>query len=316
VGAGVIDWPDQPTVGQHCFSGGASFEWTGVKWKRASYVSVPSATLTSLVPNTGIQGAAAVSTRILGSGFLADSVVQVDGVTVTSTFVSATELTASISSPTRGGPTSRSVRVLNTDITGTFPSNTLPITYDGPRITSVSPNVATMNEAVALTVRGSNFISGDQIVVNGVASPATFVSATELQATVTPPYFPWTIEPPPPVPCPINIAPTLSSNQTITLTEPRFKIRSTYPDYYSEWTPNVNHIEVWGWGMMGNDSVVYFDNAPKTTWVDPNAVGTELILVFDINPPPETDKYCEIKVLNKSIHWSVNSWSFWVEDIG
>jgi len=45
-------------------------------------------------------------------------------------------------------------------------------------------------------------------------------------------------------------------------------------------------------------------------------VGTELILVFDINPPPETDKYCQITVLNKGKHWSVNSWSFWVEDIG
>jgi len=312
----VIEFADIPTVGQRCFSGGASFAFDGVCWNRAPFQSVPSATLTSLVPNTGIQGAAAKSIQINGTGFLADSVVQADGVTIASTFVSATQLTATVPSLARGGPTTQNIRVLNTDITGTFPSNNLAITYDGPRITSVSPNVGTMNEPVALVVRGSNFISGDQIVVNGVASPATFVSATELQATVTPPYFPWTIEPPPPVPCPINIAPTLSSNQTITLTEPRFKIRSTYPDYYSEWTPNVNHIEVWGWGMMGNDSVVYFDNAPKTTWVDPNAVGTELILVFDINPPPETDKYCEIKVLNKSIHWSVNSWSFWVEDIG
>ena len=311
-----IDWPDAPTIDQHCFSGGASFAWTGVKWKRASYVSVPSATITSLVPNTGIQGAAAVSTRILGTGFLSDSVVQVDGVTVTSAFVSPTELTAAVSSPARGGPTTRSVRVLNTDITGTFPSNTLSISYDGPRLTSVSPNIGTMNEPVALTLRGVNFSNGDQVVVNGVAYPATFVSATELQATVTPPYFPWTTEPPPPVPCPINVSPTLSGDQSISLTEPRFKIRSMYPDYYSSWTPNVNHIECWGWGMMGDDSVVYFDGVPKNTWIDPNFVGTELILVFDINPPPGNDKYAEIKVLNKGIHWSVNSWSFWCEAIG
>ena len=78
----------------------------------------------------------------------------------------------------------------------------------------------------------------------------------------------------------------------------------------------MNHIEVWGWGMMGDDSVVYFDGVPKSTWVDPNVVGTELILVFDINPPPETDKMCKIKVLNKGVHWSVNEWDFWVEDIG
>ena len=316
MGASVIEFADTPTVGQRAFSGGASFAFDGVCWNRAPYASVPSATLTSLVPNTGIQGAAAKSIQINGSGFLADSVVQADGVTIASTFVSATQLTATVPSLARGGPTTQNIRVLNTDITGTFNSNNLPITYDGPRITSVSPNIGTMNEPVALTVRGVNFINGDQIVVAGTAYPATFVSATELRATVTPPYYPWTTEPPPPVPCPINVSPTLSGNQSITLTEPRFKIRSMYPDYYSSWTPNVNHIEVWGWGMMGDDSVVYFDGGPKNTWVDPNVVGTELILVFDINPPPGNDKYAEIKVLNKGIHWSVNSWSFWCEAIG
>jgi hypothetical protein len=312
----VIDWPDTPTVGQHCFSGGASFVWTGVRWDRAPYVSVPSAILTSLVPNTGLQGAAPASIQVNGSGFLPTSVVQVDGATVTSSYVSPTAMTATVSSSARGGPTSKSVRVLNTDITGTFPSNNLPITYDGPRLTSVSPNVGTMNEPVTLTLRGANFLAGDQVVVAGVAWPATFVSATELTATVTPPYYPWTTEPPPTVPCPVNVKPTLSPDQSITLTEPRFKIRSTYPDYYSEWTPNVNHIEVWGWGMMGNDSICYLDGVAKSTWVDPNVVGTELILVFDINPPPETDKMCKITVVNKGIHQSVNAWDFWVEDIG
>jgi hypothetical protein len=314
-----IDFPDTPTVGQHCFSGGASFMWTGVRWDRAPYVSVPSATLTSLVPNTAIQGAAAKSIQINGSGFLADSVVQADGVTIASTFVSATQLTATVPSLARGGPTTQNIRVLNTDITGTFPSNNLAITYDGPRVTSVSPNVGTMNEPVALTVRGANFVSGDQIVCAGVSYPATFVSASELTATVTPPYFPWPAVDglPPPVPCPINVSPTLSGNQSISLTEPRFKIRSLYPDYYSSWTPNVNHFECWGWGVFADDTVIYADGVPKNTWIDANVSGGgELILVFDINPPPGNDKYVELKVLNKGIHWSINSWQLWCEAIG
>ena len=136
----MIDFPDVPSVGQHAFVGGASFAWDGIAWNRASYVSVPSATLTSLVPNTAIQGAAAKSIQINGTGFLADSVVQADGVTIASTFVSATQMTATVPSLARGGPTTQNIRVLNTDITGTFNSNNLPITYDGPRITSVSPN--------------------------------------------------------------------------------------------------------------------------------------------------------------------------------
>ena len=48
-----------------------------------------------------------------------------------------------------------------------------------------------------------------------------------------------------------------------------------------------------------------------------NAVGTEFILIFDIEPVrPPNDKYVEIKVLNKGLHWSVNSWNYWIERIG
>jgi hypothetical protein len=174
-----------------------------------------------------------------------------------------------------------------------------------------------MNEPVALTVRGANFVSGDQIVCAGVSYPATFVSASELTATVTPPYFPWTTEPPPPVPCPINVKPTLSGNQSISLTEPRFKIRSMYPDYYSEWVPLEHDVEVWGWGLLDDQSVVYVDGQAAGTRCVLNAVGTEFILIFDIEPVrPPNDKTVEIKVLNKGIHWSVNTWGYWVERIG
>jgi hypothetical protein len=84
----------------------------------------------------------------------------------------------------------------------------------------------------------------------------------------------------------------------------------------------VNHIEVWGWGIMGDDSVVYIDRnggagpEPRSTWIDPNLVGTELILVFDINPAPEYDTTAKLTVLNKNRHWSAGSFDFWCEDIG
>jgi len=67
MGACVIEFADVPTVGQRAFSGGASFAFDGVCWNRAPFQSVPSATLTSLVPNTGIQGAAAKSIQINGT---------------------------------------------------------------------------------------------------------------------------------------------------------------------------------------------------------------------------------------------------------
>jgi hypothetical protein len=228
------------------------------------------------------------------------------------------ELTAAVPAQpynkTSVGVNVRSTARSNADVILTLVDRRIPV------MTSVSPLAGVQNEAVTLTVRGSTFKPADRITINSAAVATTYVSDTELTTNYTCPYFAATELGQ--VDISVSVTDTLSPPLIVNFIDPRFKIRSTYPDYYSEWTPNVNHIEVWGWGLMAADSVVYIDRnggagpEPRSTWIDPNAVGTELILVFDINPAPEYDTTAKLTVLNKGIHWSAGSWDFWCEDIG
>src|SRR5512132_1956798 len=54
-----------------------------------------------------------------------------------------------------------------------------------PAVTTLSPASATIGTAVTtLTVNGSGFTSSSTVLWNGNARPTTFVSATQLQATL------------------------------------------------------------------------------------------------------------------------------------
>jgi hypothetical protein len=55
----------------------------------------------------------------------------------------------------------------------------------GPAITSVSPaSISAGTGTFIITVTGSGFVSGDVVLWNGIALPTTFISSTELQASV------------------------------------------------------------------------------------------------------------------------------------
>ncbi len=57
-----------------------------------------------------------------------------------------------------------------------------------PVITSLSPTTVTfaqVQKGVVLTVNGSDFVTASVVVINGTGLATTFVSSTELQATIT-----------------------------------------------------------------------------------------------------------------------------------
>jgi hypothetical protein len=67
---------------------------------------------------------------------------------------------------------------------GTGPT---PPAGTGPMITSLSPNTAAPGSAgFTLTVNGQNFVSGSTVRWNGAARTTSFVSATELRASIPP----------------------------------------------------------------------------------------------------------------------------------
>ncbi len=154
-----------------------------------TYTVLPAApTITSLSPAT-VQADAPVTLTVNGSGFIATSVVVIDGAAVPTTFISSTELTASISASVIAEPDNYFVMVAPSLATvNGNPSNQLMLlALAQPAITGLTPNsVVAGSPGFTLTVAGSNFPQGAVVLFGGTALPTTWVGDySHLTATVT-----------------------------------------------------------------------------------------------------------------------------------
>jgi uncharacterized protein (TIGR03437 family) len=152
-------------------------------------INNPAPTLTNISPNSATAGGAAFILTVNGSGFVNGSTVQWNGSSRTTTFVSATQLTAAIPATDIASAGTANVTVNNPTPGGGI-SNAVTFTINQqqnpvPAITTISPNSATTGGAAfSLTVNGSNFINGSTVRWNGNARTTTFVSATQLTAAI------------------------------------------------------------------------------------------------------------------------------------
>jgi uncharacterized protein (DUF2345 family) len=135
-------------------------------------------------PNTG-STSGGTSVTINGSSFVSGAVVSFGATAATTTFVSATQLTATTPAAAAGAV---SVKVQNPDTQ----SATLPngFTYIAPApafaaSNPVSPTSGPTAGGTTVTINGSNFVSGAVVSFGTTAASTTFVSATQLRA-VTP----------------------------------------------------------------------------------------------------------------------------------
>ena len=141
-------------------------------------------TITSVSPNAATTGGSAFTLTVNGAGFVSSSTVQWNGSLLSTTFVSATQLTATVPAGLIASAGTASVTVVNP---GGGASNGVVFTVNALTITSLSPNAATTGgSAFTLTINGTGFVSGSTVQWNGSALSTTFVSATQLTATVPP----------------------------------------------------------------------------------------------------------------------------------
>ena len=149
----------------------------------------PVPTVSSLNPSTATAGTGAFTLTVNGSSFASGAVVRWNGANRTTTFVSSSQLTATIAAadisatgnaavtvfnPAPGGGVSNSV-----NFTISAPNNPLPVAG------SLSPSSATAGTAgFTLTVNGSNFIASSVIRWNGANRTTTFVSSTQIRASI------------------------------------------------------------------------------------------------------------------------------------
>jgi outer membrane protein assembly factor BamB len=142
-------------------------------------------TITSLSPST-VQAGVAFTLTINGSNFDPSSVVLFSGNPVPTTFVSTTQLTASISASDIAQPDPYSVEVAPS-LAATGTSNQLLLSVLAlPSITGLTPSSVVAGSAgFTLTVMGANFPQSAVVLFGGTALPTTWQDLNQLTAAVT-----------------------------------------------------------------------------------------------------------------------------------
>jgi YVTN family beta-propeller protein len=154
----------------------------------------PTPTITTVSPTSAVAGGAAFTLTINGTNFVAASMVNFGGTARTTTFYSATQLTAAIpaaaiasagtaaltvTNPAPGGGTSNTVNFTITSGTNPVPSGTNPV----PTINSLSPSCVPNGEQALnpfangqLLVNGQNFVDSSVVRWNGSDLPTVFAA--------------------------------------------------------------------------------------------------------------------------------------------
>jgi trimeric autotransporter adhesin len=182
-------------------------------------VPPPPAILT-VTPNQVDAGTVTFPLSLSGSGFVAGSIVSLSGTPLSTTFVNASALTASVPASLARTSGRFSVTVKNPD--GSVSTNS-PALYVEPVLTAMSPTFANAGSASApITVAGLGFTPADVIRINvaGTQSdlPTTFTASTSLSATI--PGTALTTPASVAVSIVDSAAATLSRGQTFTVTAP------------------------------------------------------------------------------------------------
>lgn len=146
--------------------------------------TTPTPTIASISPGSASAGSAALTLAVSGSGFVSSSLVQVGGISESTTYVSAGQLTAIVPATQIVSGANLTVVVSN----GSKSSAAVNLEIDNPvpTITSVSPASETMGTtSLSITVTGTGFVPATVINVNGAARTATITSATQATVTLT-----------------------------------------------------------------------------------------------------------------------------------
>ncbi len=158
-----------------------------VRSNTATFTVSPAQTITSLSPNSAKAGEAAFTLTVNGTNFISGMTVKWNGASRTTTFVGATQLKASIPAADIASAGLAGVTVVSRGGLVTSNTATLSVNNPVPTLSSLSPASDTAGDpAFTLTVNGTNFVSGVSVVRwNGADRPVTFVSSTQLRASIT-----------------------------------------------------------------------------------------------------------------------------------
>jgi hypothetical protein len=143
--------------------------------------------ITSVSPKDIPVGSSAVAIVVTGTGFTSNSVIQLSGTNIPTTFVSGTELRATIPASQLQTGTILKLAVANgTQVIAADTTNNVAVDNPVPTVAALAPSsVLVGSPAGTITITGDNFVPGITLAVNGSPRNTTYVSATQLTASLT-----------------------------------------------------------------------------------------------------------------------------------
>ena len=149
-------------------------------------VANPAPSAASLSPAGALAGSGALTLTVDGAGFVAGSVVRLDGAARETTFVSATRLAAALPASDLAAARSAAVTVASpAPGGGVSAARTFTISNPLPALVSLAPASAPVGASGArIVAHGSGFVAGTKLRWKGADRPTTFVSAAHLEAEI------------------------------------------------------------------------------------------------------------------------------------
>ena len=147
-----------------------------------SAFTVNGPTIASLSPASGVAGSGLFTLTITGANFVSGSTAMWNSTPLTTTYGSATSLTAGVASTQLLAAGSQNVTIRNSSAAS---SSASAFMVNGPTITLLSPAAIGAGDAqFTLTVTGVNFVSGSTVMWGTTPLSTVYGSATSLAATV------------------------------------------------------------------------------------------------------------------------------------
>ncbi len=148
----------------------------------------PVPVISSMNPTSDTVGAGPFTLTVNGSNFIPASVIVWGGTQLATTYISATQLQATIQPASLPAPGNVNVNVFTTNGGSSAPlvfTINPGVNSPVPTLRYFSPTTCTVGSAgFTLTVTGTNFVKKSVVNWNGVPLTTTFVSATQLQAAL------------------------------------------------------------------------------------------------------------------------------------
>jgi hypothetical protein len=149
----------------------------------------PSPTVTTISPTSAPSGGPPFMLTANGTGFLSGAQVNFNRTALTTTFVSSTQLTATVQTADIPLPETVEVRVDNPP-PGGFGANSVPFTvtlgtYPVPTLNFLNPSsILATTPGMVLNASGGNFASTAVLTFNGVPETTTVYNSQELSAVI------------------------------------------------------------------------------------------------------------------------------------